>query len=100
MNRNTKWIAFIGVLAIAAVSLSLGLQANPMPNPSPSPTSATLLSLSPTAVATVAPFLQATSTQPKITWSPTSSIEVILSPGESTAKGLTFTSDQALQNTI
>ena len=65
MTRDTKWIALLGVVAIVVVGLSLGLLAKPMPRPSPSPASATPASLSPAAVTSVSPFLQATSTPPK-----------------------------------
>src|SRR5437867_10459188 len=37
------------------------------------------------------------STQAKITWSPTS-VEVVLSPGETTTRTITFTSSLALHN--
>jgi hypothetical protein len=111
MNRtHTKWIGLGAALLLVLLLFSLRLLAEPRtpiprPNPSrslgrsaiPRPVRA---ALSPAAIASVAPFLQTSSNQPKITWSPTSSIEVILSPGESTSKDLTFTSDQDLQNPV
>lgn len=71
------------LLAVGSVTLFAWL-------PSSSP------ALSPMPSATLA---QSPSTQPKITWSE-NQIEVILSPGESTSKDLTFTSDLNIQNIV
>ena len=66
--------------------------------------SATLLAWLPRSSSTFSPLpattvIQSPSTQPKITWSH-DSVEVILSPGESTTKDLTITSSQNLTNVV
>lgn len=85
---NVKWIR-LGLVALAgafAASYYLAEPFTPAPmNPAPSPVTLTPQSSS--------------STQPKITWSK-KQIEVVLSPGESTTKTLTFTSTQGLQNVV
>jgi hypothetical protein len=84
------------VAAVAALGVGVSLYAlsrELSPNSTPLSVSFTtpLVSISP--VATFA----ATTTQPKITWS-TTSVNIILSPGESTSSDLTFTSSQNLTN--
>jgi hypothetical protein len=88
-DSHRKWIAMAaGVVALLAVgSQFLAGQAL-----APSP-------LVVIPVLPVSPVLGATSVQPKITWS-TTSINVILSPGESTSSNLTFTSSLPLQNAV
>ncbi len=84
-NPRLKSVVLVGALALVVVGVSLfvlGREPSPSPTPSPASLSAT--------------FAAAT-TQPKITWS-TTSINVILSPGESTSSDLTFTSSQTLTN--
>lgn len=111
MNRNFKWLAIGAMLVVALVALSLALFAKPVSRTSPSPSPFALLT--PVASATLAPALSAApstatpeptgsaaaAVQPTITWSPTS-VEVILSPGESTTKNFTFSSDQKLRNVV
>jgi hypothetical protein len=63
-------------------------------------TSVTLIGWSPSPAPSPIPNAeQSSTTQPTITWS-IGSIEVILSPGESTAKDITFTSSQNLRNVV
>ncbi len=85
----------IGFAAVAAVASQV-LFAQPKPNHSAISTTL-LASLAPPALVSASPASGATSTQPKITWS-TTSISVILSPGESTSSSLTFTSSQKLSS--
>jgi hypothetical protein len=110
-QRNYKRLFAVAALVIAAVILLPRLAAKP-PTASPSAsvqvspsTAAPLASIAAFApsiipVNSIAAFAPAASTQPKIVWSPTSSIEVILSPGETSVKDFTFTSDQTLQNAV
>jgi hypothetical protein len=88
-DSHRKRIAIAtGMLALLAVgSQFLAGQALP-----PSP-------LVMTPVLPLSPVLGTTSVQPKITWS-TTSVSVILSPGESTSSDLTFTSSLPLQNAV
>ncbi len=92
-DAQRKWLAVaVGLAALLIVGSQL-LLAGPSPSPTPSTTSL------PTASTVIGPLatLAATTTQPKITWS-TTSINVILSPGESTSSDLSFTSSQLLTN--
>src|SRR5262245_692215 len=84
--RRTKLTIFI-VTGIAFAVLSSYLVANPTPAP--------VTTAAPTVIATPASAVA----QPKITWSPTS-VEVILSPGESISKDFTFSSSLPLQNAV
>lgn len=104
-RTHFKWIALGAALTAGVLLLSLNLTAQPRPSASP-----TVLALaSPTPSATPAAYVSPSpvpllpsppATQPKITWSPTSSIEVILSPNDTTTKDFTFRSDQPLQNVV
>src|SRR5712691_1513153 len=85
IDTQRKWLAVAAGLAVLLIVGSQFLLGQP-PNPKPS-----------LSVAMPAATLAGTSTQPKITWS-TTSINVILSPGESTSSNLTFTSSQQLTN--
>lgn len=76
-------VSLLASLAVGSVTLVAWL-------PSSSPT------LSPTPNATL---VQSPSTQPKISWSQ-KQLELILSPGETATRSLTFTSDQSLQNIV
>jgi hypothetical protein len=81
-NSRLKFIAGIIMTVFVVLAASLLLFAKP-PEATPTTPSA------PTS----------TSAQPKITWSPTSTV-VTLSPGESTARDFTFTSSVELQNVV
>jgi hypothetical protein len=80
------WFVTLSALALAAASIAsitlIGRSPGPSPEPSPSPSA--VLQKSP---------------QPKITWSE-NQLEVILSPGETATRSLTFSSDQNLQNSL
>jgi hypothetical protein len=102
-NRHIKWIALVMVLGIGGLSL----RARHLIAESPGATRAGSPQISlptaeipePTTVSSAVVTLSRTSssTRPKITWS-TTSVNIILSPGETTGRDLTFTSSQALQN--
>jgi len=82
MNKRLLYLA--GTIAVIAVILVAVQQARPAP---PAETA------EPTALD------QGRSTQPKITWS-LPSLDVTLSPGESTSRDLVFQSDQRLKKAI
>src|SRR5437773_2212518 len=94
-RHHIKW-AIIAALA-AVLLMTLVLLARPAV-----PVRVTMLPVPTAAIyaaPTVSPETSPQSTQPKITWSPTS-VEVILSPGETSTKNFTFSSDQYLANAV
>ena len=85
-DTQRKWLAVIAsVAALVLIGSQFLFGASPIP------------SATPLVAYTAVPLSGTTSTQPKITWS-TTSINIILSPGESTSSDLTFTSSQKLTN--
>src|SRR5438132_419805 len=95
-NSRLKSAVLVTVLALVVVGVSLyALGREPSPSPTPLFVSVTAPPVSISPVTTLA----GTTTRPKITWS-SRSINVILSPGESTSSDLTFTSSFALQNVV
>src|SRR2546425_10325078 len=92
-NPRLKSVVLLATIAAVVAGVSLYVLARPSPTPPHSsvPFPAPSISISPAAT-----FVAAT-TQPKITWS-TTSINVILSPGDSTSSNFTFTSTSNLQN--
>jgi hypothetical protein len=91
-DTQRKWLAVAAGLAALVIVGSQLLLARPSPSPTPLFVSVTA---PPVSISPVATLAASTTTQPKITWS-TTSINVILSPGESTSNDLTFTSSQKL----
>jgi hypothetical protein len=88
MNRAyIKWIGLSAIAVLAIFAASLALVAGPSPSPSPSGS----------AVPIPVTQQSTTSTQPKIAWS-TSSVQPILSPGESSSSALSFVSSGNLTN--
>ena len=85
-DTQRKWLAVTAsVAALVLIGSQFLFGASPIP------------SAAPLVAYPAVPLSGTTSTQPKITWS-TTSINVILSPGESTSSDLTFTSSQKLTN--
>src|SRR6266849_660615 len=101
-DTQRKWIA-VGVVATAVVLIGyqLLLASPPTFNQFAIGTvpGATLAPAAPVVASPSVAALGTASSQPKITWS-TTSINVILSPGESTSSDLTFTTSQKLTNVI
>ncbi len=99
-DTQRKWIA-VGVVgtAVALIGSQLLLASPPTFNQFAIGTvpRATLAPAAPVVASPAVAALGTASSQPKITWS-TTSINVILSPGESTSSNLTFTSSQQLTN--
>ncbi len=99
-DTQRKWIA-VGVVATAVVLIGsqLLLASPPTFNQFAIGTvpRATLAPAAPVVASPAVAALATASSQPKITWS-TTSVNVILSPGESTSSDLTFTSSQKLTN--
>lgn len=99
---NTSHLKLTGIAAILAV-VALGsvylFARPPAPGPSVGATSPSLAAVTSAVVAAITAPLGTTSTQPKITWS-TTSVQVILSPGESASKDLTFTSSLKLSTIV
>ena len=86
-DAHSKSMVLLIALVLVILAGALCLVAKPMlPTPAP-----VVPSAGPAATTTPNPVLAGatSSTQAKITWSPTST-EVILSPGDSTSKGVTF----------
>src|SRR5438128_8028298 len=93
-GSHLKRLAFITAIALVALGASFYLIARPLPE-RPVPAAPPVGVAVPSPVAT----MQASSTQPKITWSQ-NQIEMILSPGESTSRAVTFASNLDLQNIV
>lgn len=113
-TSHLKLVSFAAILGIVVLGSVYLLAQPPEVTPAASPAAVLTpsVSASPNATAAILPSLSAAispsiavaltpaptpSTQPKITWS-TTSIEVILSPGESASKDVTFTSTLDLSN--
>src|SRR5438477_8076377 len=93
-NRGLKWMTLIIVPVFVVLAVRVFLFAEqPAPTP-PAGAPHTAAVALPNPASTMS-----TSTQPKITWAPTST-EVILSPGESTSRDFALTSNIALQNAV
>src|SRR5947199_10051215 len=94
-NRRLKSLIVVLIFGVIAESLLLFAK-QPTLTPTPAtraPRIAAVASPNPASATT------SNSTQPKITWSPTST-EEFLSPGESISRDFTFTSNVALQNAV
>lgn len=92
--RKRNWSLLFAALVLGGGILELRLAAQPVGIPTPTPSLLASASLSSEPGTTPAPAVE-----PKITWSPTS-VEVILSPGESATRNFTITSDQTIQNIV
>jgi hypothetical protein len=95
-----KLIYIAGLTTILAVAFVVVRQAKPNPlsaTSAPAPVSAPVPTEAPVPAVATPSAATTTSAQPKITWSQ-HQIEVILAPGESTAKDIMFTSNFKLEN--